>query len=46
LNPTHSQNGEFGLKPWKTLKAISDLTPEQNQACAVFPEKDLNIIAY
>ena len=42
LNPTHSQNGEFGLKPWKTLReAISDLTPDQNQACAVFPEKRL-----
>jgi DNA (cytosine-5)-methyltransferase 1 len=42
LNPTHSQNGEFGLQPWKNLKdAISDLTPEQNQACAVFPEKRL-----
>src|SRR5690606_16648223 len=42
LNPTHSQNGEVGLKPWTTLKeAISDLTPEQNQACAVFPEKRL-----
>src|SRR5690606_28699083 len=42
LNPTHSQNGEFGLKPWTTLKeAISDLTPEKNQACAAFPEKRL-----
>ncbi len=42
LNPIHSQNGEFGLKPWRTVKeAISDLTPEKNQACAVFPEKRL-----
>lgn len=42
LNPTHSQNSDFGLKPWNTLKdAISSLTPEQNKACAVFPEKRL-----
>jgi DNA (cytosine-5)-methyltransferase 1 len=42
LNPTHSQNGEFGLKPWRTLKeVISDLPEEINQACAVFPEKRL-----
>jgi len=42
LNPTHSQNGEFNLKPWKTLKeVISDLPTEKNQDCAVFPEKRL-----
>ncbi|WP_436863550.1 DNA cytosine methyltransferase [Acinetobacter haemolyticus] len=42
LNPTHSQNGEFGLKPWRTLKdAIYDLPKERNQACAEFPEKRL-----
>lgn len=47
MNPTHSQNGEFDLKPWKTLKeAISDLPKEKNQACAVFPENVSNTIVY
>ena len=42
LNPTHSQNAEYNLKPWRTLKeAISDLSPEKNSVCAVFPEKRL-----
>ena len=26
LNPTHSQNGEFDLKPWKTLKEAIEIT--------------------
>ncbi|AXQ20794.1 DNA cytosine methyltransferase [Acinetobacter wuhouensis] len=42
LNPTHSENGEFGLLPWKTLKeAIFDLPSEVNLLCATFPEKRL-----
>lgn len=42
LTPTHSQNGEFNLKPWNTLKdTISDLSSDQNKACAEFPEKRL-----
>ena len=42
LNPTHSKNGEFGLKQWKTLKeVIFDLPKEKNLACAEFPEKRL-----
>lgn len=42
LNPTHAQNGEFGLLPWRTLKeALSNLPKGDNQLCAVFPEKRL-----
>ncbi|ENU93208.1 hypothetical protein F971_01255 [Acinetobacter vivianii] len=42
LNPTHSQNGDFGLQNWRTLKeAIADLPAEKNQFCATFPEKRL-----
>lgn len=42
LVPTHSQNSDYSLEPWRKLReAIADLTPEQNQACAEFPEKRL-----
>ena len=41
LIPTHSQNGEFGLPKWRTLKqAIGDLN-ETNIEYIKFPEKRL-----
>ena len=41
LSPTHAENGEFGLLPWKTLEeAISDLD-EENLNYIQFPEKRL-----
>ncbi len=41
LKPTHSQNGEFGLPKWKTLKdAIGDLD-NSNAEFIKFPEKRL-----
>lgn len=42
LEPTHSQNGEHGLLPWKTLReAIGNINKENNKLCATFPEKRL-----
>ena len=42
LNPTHAENGEYGLLPWLTLKdAIHDIPQEKNKICASFPEKRL-----
>ncbi|WP_026704719.1 DNA cytosine methyltransferase [Flavobacterium soli] len=40
LNPTHSENGEFGLKKWKTFKQA---TTNLEEACDFikFPEKRL-----
>lgn len=41
LEPTHSENGEFGLKKWKTFKdAVSDLN-EMKHEHVNFPEKRL-----
>ncbi len=41
LNPTHSQNGEFGLPKWKTLRsAIAELDPKQ-ATHVDFPEERL-----
>lgn len=41
LNPTHSQNAEYNLKPWRTLKeAISDLSPEKIAYVLYFLKKD------
>jgi DNA (cytosine-5)-methyltransferase 1 len=41
LNPTHSQNGDFGLPEWKTLKdAISNLNDNTMEFIA-FPENRL-----
>lgn len=40
LIPTHSENGEYGLQPWRTTRdAIHDLTPEKNTEYLEFPEK-------
>ncbi len=40
LTPTHSENGEFGLKKWKTFrKAVSNMTTECDHVN--FPEKRL-----
>lgn len=41
LTPTHSENGEYRLKPWRTLRsAIADLD-ESSQEYIKFPEKRL-----
>lgn len=41
LNPTHSENGEFGLPKWKTFReAVKDLA-EENQKFLNFPEDRL-----
>lgn len=41
LSPSHSENGEFGLLPWRTLQeAISDLD-EETLNYIQFPEKRL-----
>lgn len=42
LNPTHAEDGQFGLLPWNTVKdVIANIPKEKNQLCAVFPEKRL-----
>lgn len=42
LQPTHSQNGDFDLPKWKTLKsAIKNIPKNKNYNCAKFPEKRL-----
>lgn len=41
LTPTHSENGEFGLKKWKTFQqAVADLDPKEHEHLN-FPEKRL-----
>lgn len=42
LEPTHDKLGNFGLKPWKTLRdVIEEIPEEKNRICAKFPEKRL-----
>ena len=41
LTPTHSQHGEFGLKPWKTFKAAVKGLHNINHDYVEFPESRL-----
>ncbi|EPT9249274.1 TPA: DNA cytosine methyltransferase [Photobacterium damselae] len=42
LEPTHSQNGEFGLPKWRTTyDAIHDLSEDKNKEHLDFPQKRL-----
>ena len=41
LTPTHSQHGEFGLKPWKTFKAAVKGLHNINHDYVKFPESRL-----
>jgi len=41
LTPTHSQHGEFGLKPWKTFKAAVKGLHNINHDFVKFPESRL-----
>lgn len=41
LNPTHSENGDFGLPAWKTLKQALKTMEECEQQYIPFPEKRL-----
>lgn len=41
LKPTHSQNGEYGLPPWKTLKDALKGLDTKNMHFIEFPEKRL-----
>ncbi len=42
LNPTHSENGDFGLPKWRTFRdAIQQINTNKHTECAEFPEKRL-----
>lgn len=42
LNPTHSENGDFGLPVWKTLEQALEHMKECEQQYMPFPEKRLH----
>lgn len=41
LTPTHSENCEFGLKPWRTLREALEGLPDEPKDFIKFPEKRL-----
>lgn len=41
LTPTHSENGQFGLPPWKTLREALEGLELENHTFVKFPEKRL-----
>lgn len=41
LEPTHSENGQYGLPPWRTLREVIGDLKETDQRHLSFPEKRL-----